>query len=242
MSSKKGTLIWSEEFSHQNINQKIWSFEEGYIRNNEKQYYTKNRSENCRIENGNLIIEARKEQQNDFNYTSASLTTKHKKSFLYGKIEVKAKLPFGRGVWPAIWLLGEDVDDVGWPLCGEIDIMEHVGYDPNIIHANVHTQAYNHVLETNKGNCIMNHTLDKEFHVYSIDWSVDKIDFFFDGKKYFTFQNDYRGNIESWPFNKPHYLIINLAIGGFWGGKKGVDNTIFPQIFSVNSINYFSTT
>ena len=239
MDSKKHKLIWSEEFLQPNIDLNLWSFEEGYVRNNEKQYYTKNRVENCRVENGNLILEARKEQFQDFNYTSASITTKHKKSFLYGRIEVKAKLPKGTGIWPAIWLLGDEIDTIGWPLCGEIDIMEHVGFDADRIHANVHTQAYHHLLETNKGDCIENKTVSESFHTYAIDWSKDKIDFYLDNQKYFTFNNDHQKNEATWPFDKPHFLIINLAIGGFWGGKQGIDDAIFPQQFQIEAIHYY---
>ena len=140
-----------------------WDYEVGLIRNNERQYYTRDRPENARVENGLLVIEARREAFQGADYTSASLTSRA--SWTYGRIEVRAKLPKGRGTWPAIWMLGTNIRQVGWPECGEIDIMEHVGFDPGRIHANIHTRAYNHVQGTNKGNSVVVLAPDGEFHV-----------------------------------------------------------------------------
>ncbi len=207
------TLVWTEEFGESDtLNADIWSFEEGDVRNNEKQYYTKNRRENCRIENGKLILEARKEAFEGYDYTSASITTKNSKSFLYGRIEVKAKLPQGRGIWPAIW---------------------------KKVHGNIHTQAYNHNLETNKGAYIVCDSLHTDFHVFAIDWTPEKIDFFLDEQIYFSFRNDNELNSDTWPFDQPQYLLINLAVGGFWGGKQGIDSTIFPQKFEIDYVRYY---
>ena len=233
-------LIWSEDFENSNrLNPEIWTFEEGEVRNNEKQHYTVNRKENCRIENGMLILEARKEPWKGYDYTSASITTKFSKSFLYGRIEVRAKLPTGRGIWPAIWTLGTNIDEVDWPLCGEIDIMENVGFDPTKVHGNIHTKAFNHNLETNKGDYIESQSVAKEFHLYAINWTPSKIDFYFDDMRYFTFENDLKSDPETWPFDKPQYLLINLAVGGFWGGKKGIDDSMFPQQFCIDYIRYY---
>ena len=243
------TLTWSDEFSKDGRPDPAkWSFEEGFIRNHEAQYYT---PKNARVENGRLIIEARKERLTDLaagrkgsggpteaKYTSASLTTERTRSMTYGKIEVRAKLPTGRGTWPAIWLLGKNIHEVGWPKCGEIDVMENVGFDPDTIHANVHTARYNHVKKTNKGSKI---TVDKpyaDFHVYAIEWSPEAIDFFIDGRKYFTFKNEHTDS-DAWPFDQPQYLILNLAIGGEWGGQKGIDDAIFPQRMEVDYVRVY---
>jgi beta-glucanase (GH16 family) len=173
-------------------------------------------------------------------YTSASLITLGKESWRYGRIEVRAKLPTGLGTWPAIWMLGTNIREVGWPTCGEIDIMENVGFDPNKIHGNIHTQEYNHVRGTNKGNNIeMEKPYDK-FHVYAIEWFEDHIDFFIDDNKYFTFKNEGTGNAV-WPYDKEHYLILNLAIGGSWGGQKGIDDSIFPQKYYIDYVRVYKS-
>lgn len=233
-------LVWEDNFDVAGVlNKEIWSYEEGYIRNNEAQYYTKEREENARVEDGNLIIEARKDNWNKHKITAASINTSGKKSILYGRVEVKAKLPTGVGTWPAIWMLGDaSKKGTGWPACGEIDIMENVGFEPDIINANVHTKAYNHVKKTNKGNKITIEKPYNDFHVYAIDWFEDHIDFFVDDQKYFTFQNEKTGN-DVWPFDKPHYLILNFAVGGGWGGQKGIDDKIFPQKFYIDYVKVF---
>ena len=178
-------LVWEDNFNNDGLpDLNTWSYEAGYIRNNEKQYYTKNRLENARVESGNLIIEPRKDYWEGNEITSASLHTYNTKSILYGKIEVRAPLPAGAGTWPAIWMLGENVKEVGWQACGEIDIMENVGFNPGVIYANIHTTAYNHVNGTNKGDniTIENPTPYHNFHIYSIEWFEDRIDFFVDKK------------------------------------------------------------
>jgi beta-glucanase (GH16 family) len=233
-------LVWEDNFDVAGLpNSKIWSYEEGYVRNNEAQYYTKERSENARVEDGKLIIEARNDNWNSHKITAASINTNGKKSILYGRIEVKAKLPTGVGTWPAIWMLGDAMKKgTGWPACGEIDIMENVGYDPDVIHANIHTKAYNHVKNTNKGNKITIAKPYNDFHVYAVEWFEDHMDFFVDDQKYFTFPNEKTGN-DVWPFDKPHYLLINLAIGGGWGGQEGVDDKIFPQKYYIDYVKIF---
>ena len=233
-------LVWEDNFDKPGLpDEKIWSYEVGYIRNKEEQYYTEKRKENARIENGNLIIEARNDNWGNHKITSASIHTYGKKSILYGRIEVCAKLPTGRGTWPAIWMLGNShKEGMRWPACGEVDIMENVGYEPDIIHANVHTKAYNHVMKTNKGNKI---TIEKpydDFHVYAVEWFEDHMDFYVDDNLYFTYQNENTGN-DVWPFDKPHYLILNLAIGGSWGGQKGVDESIFPQKYYIDYVKVY---
>ena len=223
-------LAWSDEFNTAGApDASKWDFEEGKIRNGEQQTYTR---KNAWIENGSLVIEARKEGA----VTSASLTSKA--NWKYGRIEVKAKLPKGRGTWPAIWMLAVDRKQVKWPACGEIDIMENVGFDPNIVHANIHTQKYNHIKGTNKGSKIEIAGPFEAFHVYAIEWSAEKIDFFADDKKYFTYVNDGAGP-DSWPYDKPYYLILNFAVGGSWGGQKGVDDAMFPQRFLIDYVRVY---
>ncbi|MBN1985610.1 MAG: glycoside hydrolase family 16 protein [Prolixibacteraceae bacterium] len=233
-------LVWEDNFETDGLpNENIWSYEVGYIRNNEAQYYTEKRAENARVENGNLVIEARKDNWNGNGITSASINTFNKKNVLYGRVEVRAKLPTGRGTWPAIWMLGTNIKTgTGWPACGEIDIMENVGFDPDVIHANVHTKAYNHVLGTNKGNKITVSKPYNDFHIYTIEWFENHIDFYVDDSLYFSFKNEQTGN-DTWPFDKPHYLIINLAIGGGWGGQQGIDETIFPQKYYIDYVKVY---
>jgi len=251
-------LVWSDEFEHAGLpDPGKWDYEEGFIRNNEDQYYTRKRGENARVENGMLIIEARKERFKNpafdpeakgkgglrrsreyADYTSASLTTRGKASWTYGRIEVRAKLPLGRGAWPAIWTLGTNGRQVGWPTCGEIDIMEFVGFEPGIIHANIHTKKYNHVLRTGKGSRITIPDASEAFHVYALEWDADRLQFFVDDRKYFTYANE-RTGVEAWPYDKEQYLILNLAIGGAWGGAKGIDESSFPQRYYIDYVRVY---
>ena len=231
-------LVWADEFDYQGVPDPArWTYEEGFIRNNEKQFYTR-RPENARVENGTLVIEARKEKFQNAEYTSASVTTSGKASWRYGRIEVRAKLPSGRGMWPAIWTLGTNIKQVGWPECGEIDIMENVGFDPDTIHGNVHTKAFNHVMGTNKGARIHVPNPHQDFHVYAVEWFPNRIDFFVDGRMYFTFENTGGGTAE-WPFNQEQYLILNTAIGGAWGGQRGIDDSVFPQRFLIDYVRVY---
>lgn len=244
-------LVWSDEFDYSGRpDDSKWNYEEGFVRNNELQYYTRARQENARVENGLLLLTARREKFEDpragergrrprtAEYTSASLITRGKASWRYGRIEVRAKLPTGRGVWPAIWMLGLPEQRVGWPACGEIDIMENVGFDPDTIHANVHTAKYNHVKRTNKGARIEIEKPYADFHVYAVEWTSQRMDFFVDDQKYFTYENEGTGS-DAWPFDWPHYLILNIAIGGSWGGQKGIDDTIFPQTMAIDYVRVY---
>lgn len=232
-------LVWEDNFDKDGLpDAGIWDYEEGYIRNKEAQYYTRERKENARVENGFLILEARKDNWKGNEITSASLHTQGKKSMLYGKIEVRAKLPTGKGTWPAIWMLGDNKKEVGWPTCGEIDIMENVGYAPDVIHANIHTKAYNHAIGTGKGDKITISEPYNDFHVYAVEWLEDEMRFFVDGKEYFSYVNDGSGNA-AWPFDKPHYLILNLAIGGAWGGKQGIAPNLLPQQYYIDYVRVF---
>lgn len=233
-------LVWEDNFDKDGLPDKnIWDYEVGYIRNSEAQYYTKDRLENARVENGNLIIEARKDNWNEHEITSASLHTYNKKSMLYGRIEVRAKLPTGVGTWPAIWMLGNNFKEgTNWPECGEIDIMENVGFDPDVIHANIHTKAYNHVIETAKGDKITIEKPYNDFHVYAVEWYQDRMEFYVDDQRCFVFKNENSGT-ETWPFDKAHYLILNLAIGGGWGGQQGIADDLFPQEYYIDYVRVY---
>jgi beta-glucanase (GH16 family) len=236
---ERWSLDWADEFDRGVApDPKFWSHEKGFIRNNEAQFYTEGRRENARIENGRLVIEARKDNWEGNKITSASLVTRGKKPFLYGRIEARAKIPTGRGTWPAIWTLGENVGKVGWPKCGEIDILENVGFDPKKVHANIHVDAYNHMRGTGKGNRMDVGEPWKSFHVYAIEWHPDRIEFFFDDLRYFVFRKE-KSEDSVWPFDKPQYLILNLAIGGAWGGQQGIDESLLPHRFEIDYVRHY---
>jgi len=244
------TLVWADEFDYTGKPDPTkWGYEIGFIRNNEKQYYTDS-LKNARVEKGNLIIEAHKEKitNKDFKstkfqekswlhyipkidtaqYTSASLTTKGITEWTYGKIEVKAKLPKGVGQWPAIWMLGENKKEVGWPKCGEIDIMEHVGFNKDTVFGSIHSESYNHIKRTQKTNGVFIDQPYDKFHVYSIEWTPEKITFLLDEVIYLHIDNEHKTTNE-WPFDQNFCLKLNNAIGGMWGAQKGIDDSVFPQ-------------
>jgi beta-glucanase (GH16 family) len=241
--SKEWKLVWSEEFNYQGLPDTTkWNFEtkgnETGWGNNEKQFYTDRDTSNAIVKNGFLYITARKEEKGNKPYTSARLSTSEKYNFTYGKVDVRAKLPSGTGTWPAIWMLGQSRKTTKWPDCGEIDIMEHVGYDKDSIHGTVHTAAYNHIKRTQKGSSIFITDPYENFHLYSIIWDKEKIEFLLDNQVYFVFKNEKLTKAE-WPFDDPFYLILNVAIGGNWGGKKGIDDTIFPVSMVIDYVRVF---
>lgn len=242
--SFESTPTWSDEFDYQGLpDTKKWNYDIGGSGwgNNELQYYTKENLKNARVENGKLIIEAIKENFDKNTYTSARLVTKGKGDFLYGRFEIKAKLPKGIGTWPAIWMLAseQNYSNKYWPDNGEIDIMEHVGYDPGKVHASVHTKAFNHVINTQKTANMMVNDFDTAFHEYRLDWTPQKIEMYIDSKLYFTFENTGKGFAE-FPFDKKFHLLLNLAVGGNWGGVKGVDESIFPQRMEVDYVRIYA--
>lgn len=243
---KKGMeLVWADEFENTGPPDSLkWGFDLGDgcpdvcgWGNNELQYYT-NRNENVRTEDGHLIIEARREPLGGKNYTSGRLVSKNKGDWQYGYIEVKAKLPQGTGTWPAIWMLPTKWEYGGWPSSGEIDIMEHVGYNHGYVHGTVHTKAYNHGIGTQRGDSVLVSEPEKAYHEYAVDWSPEKIDFLVDGEIYNSFANEGTG-FEAWPFDKPFHLLLNLAVGGNWGGAMGVDSTIWPQKMEVDYVRVY---
>lgn len=252
---RKYELVWADEFNYKGKpDSKKWGYETGYLRNHELQYYT-GRKENVRVENGNLLIEARREKVKNisfrsfadtnwrFNrefseYTSASVTTQNLAEWTYGKLEIRAKLPKGIGSWPAIWMLGANIGEVGWPKCGEIDIMEHVGFDPNVIHGTAHTQTYNHMRGTQLGKKIPVDDVFNTYHVYSIEWTPERIDFLVDGVVYNTVFNQHK-TTDEWPFDQNFHLKINNAVGGDWGGQKSIDDPSFPQRMFVDWVRVY---
>jgi beta-glucanase (GH16 family) len=237
----KSKPVWQDEFDYEGLpDAQKWGYDIGGNGwgNQEKQYYTKD-LKNARVANGTLIIEAHKEAYGNNNYTSARLVSKGKADFLYGRFEIKAKLPKGTGTWPAAWMLASE-QNYGtqyWPDNGEIDIIEHVGFDQNRIHGNIHTKAFNHSIGTNKGNNVVIPNVSDEFHVYACEWLPDKISIEIDGNSYFTFNRS--GSWEQWPFDKKFHLLLNLAIGGAWGGQKGIDDSIFPQKMEIDYVRVY---
>ena len=238
-------LVWSDEFNYNGLPDSLkWSYDtQGNASgwgNNEKQYYTKGRLKNAEVKDGFLNINAIKEDYKDFKYTSARLITKSKGDWLYGRIEVKAKLPDGRGMWPAIWMLPTDWKYGGWPASGEIDIMENVGYDPYVIVASAHTASYNHVIGTHKNNKMTVKDCYTNFHVYALEWEANEYRVYIDDKLCFTFKNEGTG-FKVWPFDQPFHLLLNVAVGGNWGGQKGIDETIFPRSMVVDYVRVYQT-
>jgi beta-glucanase (GH16 family) len=236
-------LVWSDEFDYEGLPDSTrWSYDtEGNAwqwGNEEEQYYTSRRLANAEVKDGKLVITAIRESYKDRNYTSARLITKEKGDWLYGKVEVCAKLPDGRGLWPAIWMLPTDWEYGSWPASGEIDIMENVGYMPDTILASSHTKSYNHKIGTQRSDTIVIPTCYDEFHLYQLEWEPEQYKVFVDGEHFFTFANEGTGPDE-WPYDKRFHLLLNLAVGGTWGGSKGIDTTIFPRSMEVDYVRVY---
>lgn len=238
-------LVWADEFDYEGLpDEDKWDYDVGGHGwgNNELQYYTK--GDNAYVKDGLLIIEARKESKVGMEYTSSRMVSRGKGDWLYGKIEVKAKLPSGLGTWPAIWMLPTDWEYGGWPDSGEIDIMEHVGYDQDVIHASAHTLSYYHKINTQKSSTKPIEGVSDDFHVYSIEWLPDKIMAFIDGELYFTFDpQDYKKTptYKEWPFDKRFHILLNIAVGGDWGGARGMDETIYPVLMQVDYVRVYQS-
>ncbi len=231
------SLVWADEFNYRgHPDRKKWDYEQGLVRNNEPQFYTKSRLENARVENGCLVLEARKEDFQGSKYTSASLITLGKFQFQYGRVDVRAQLPQGMGAWPAIWMLGADRTTIGWPRCAELDIMEHIAYEPNRIYGTLHQIAPDGNGHVSKGGTVDIDDPTKAFHIYSVVWSPKSIDILVDDKPFFTYP--YKGP-STWTFDRPMYLLINLAIGGAWAGRHGIDDTSFPQKYLVDYVRVY---
>jgi beta-glucanase (GH16 family) len=230
MEGEDWKLVWSDEFDGSGLPDTTkWAYNVGNWGwgNFEPQYYTDLRTENARQEDGVLIIEAHKNDM-DQPWTSARLTTQGKHAFLYGRIEFRAKVPVGRGTWAAGWLLGDSYrDELSWPYCGEIDVLECVGYEINdttgngINHATCHTPAYYFKKGNQIGSQIEVDSMNTKWHTYAVEWYPDRIEGYLDGEHYYTY--DKTADELEWPFFKPQNIILNLAVGGGWGGAKGID-------------------
>jgi beta-glucanase (GH16 family) len=231
-------LVWHDEFEGSAIDPSSWTFDlgGGGWGNGEAERYT-NRSENARIENGNLVIEARQEKYLGSYYTSARLKTQGLRAFKYGRVEARIKVPGGKGMWPAFWLLGQDIGSVGWPACGEIDAMEYIGKDPTGVHGTVHGPGYSGAQGLTK-RLDAGLELANDFHVYAIEWDANGIRWYFDGKEYHSVAKpDVGGN--AWAFDKSFFIILNLAVGGGWPGPVALD-TPFPARMLVDYVRVYA--
>lgn len=256
--AKQWTLVWQDEFSIDGRpDETKWSYDIWPAKkvNDEDQTYTDN-EKNVRVENGSLVIEAHKEQVNDAEYSSGRIHSAGKGDFLYGRAEIRAKVPAGQGTWAAAWMLPSDPykyattckeneDWQGsatcnaWPNSGEIDIMEHVGFDMQNVHGTVHNKAYYWAEWEQRKGSIEGQTVDTEFHDYAIEWTPEQITIFFDNTPYFTYTNEHTG-WKAWPYDNPYHLILNLAIGGMWGRSGGpIDDSIFPVKMEVDYVRVY---
>ena len=256
--SRNWTLVWSDEFESDGApSEDKWSIDVWPARkvNDEDQAYT-DRPKNVRVDDGKLILEAHKEDFDSAKYTSGRIHSKGKGDVLYGKVEVRAKLPAGQGSWPAIWMLPSDpskyattwnddedwqgsTNNDAWPNSGEIDIMEHVGYDMNTVHGTVHNKAYYWLHWNQRKGSIEGKSVASEFHTYTLEWAPDFLTISMDGSPYFTYVNEETG-WEAWPFDHPFHLILNLAVGGMWGRGGGpIDDTIFPVRLEVDYVRVY---
>jgi len=234
IASARWVLQWSDEFKGKGIDQSKWNFENGNNNgwgNSELQCYT-NRPQNARISGGKLVIEAKRENYGGCQYTSARMKTAGKFSTLYGKFEMRAKLPQGQGIWPAFWLLGDNIGQVGWPACGEIDIMEFIGKEPNRVYGSTHGVGFDTSHNTFNARGFSN-----DFHTYAVNWQPNKLEFSVDGNIYKTVTpGDTNGR---WPFNSQKmFIILNLAVGGRWPGNPD-GSTRLPQQFVVDYVRVY---
>jgi len=234
--AQKRKLVWEEDFKSATLDESVWNFELGNgcpnicgWGNNEREFYTK---ENHKLVNGNLVITAKKDGDK---YTSTRITTKGKKQFQYGRIEARAKLPVGKGIWPAFWMLGSNIDKAGWPKSGEIDILEYIGKEPHTVYTTLHTQEHHGDHASSKKTNFP--TIENGFHVYAVEWTKDKMDFYVDDQLVYTFSPDPKTE-GSWPFNQPFYIIVNMAVGGNFGGPE-VDDNIFPQEYTIDYVRVY---
>jgi beta-glucanase (GH16 family) len=244
-------LVWSDEFNYRGLPDSTkWGYEEGFVRNDEPQYYTVKRQANCRVDSGMLIIEARKEtyrnaawqpgsrQPEEARYTSASLVTLGKASWRYGRIEVRAKVPSALGTWPAIWLLGDDIPTHRWPFCGEVDIMEYLGKEPSRVYGTAHFASDSTGRHDSRGGVMQPVVPADGFHIYAIDWFPDRMEFYYDSTRYFTFHFS-QAQVYDSAFQKKYYLLLNLALGhaGSWAGP--VDDSAMPFRYYIDYVRVY---
>ena len=230
-------LVFCEEFDYEGKpDSSKWVHEIGGKKwgNKELQFYT-DKLDNSFVQNNRLTIRAQIEKTGEWNYTSARLMTYGKHSWMYGRFEIVAKLPKGQGSWPAIWMLSDAIKKGSpWPYCGEIDIMEHVGRDPNKIHFSLHTGAFNHRVGNHKTFFQKFDAVSDSFHAYRMDWEKDQITFYVDNERIVTYKKEEGYGVDEWPFDQPFYLILNIAVGGTWGGL--VDDSLLPFEMEVRSV------
>ena len=237
------SLFWNDEFNADNLNLQFWNierFNKGTF-NNESQSYVDSK-DNIILIDGKLYIRAKKESPFDPNnpvYTSGRINTKNKVEVQYGYWEVRAKLPTGVGTWPAIWMLNSNIDTIGWPNCGEIDIMEHVGYDSSRVFFSIHNaNMHGDVGGTNQQSIYDFDDNENDFNTYAVEWSESYIKGYVNGILYFHFDKSSE-LFNDWPYDNPFFLIINLAIGGDWGGVEGIDTSIFPASFIIDYVRMY---
>lgn len=239
--------VWCDEFDEDGLpSADHWGYDVGGHGwgNRELQYYTERDLDNAFVEDGVLNIRAIREDYKGSEYTSARLVSKFYGDWEYARIQVKAQMPSGRGTWPAIWMLPSEVRYGTWPASGEIDILEYVGHDPGIVHGTIHTAAYNHMLGTQLGYSKELPTVEDTFHLYEMIWEPASIKLLIDGEQFAQFGFDPNANIgnenyEAWPFDQPFHLILNLAVGGMWGGQQGVDPDAFPTAMKVEYVRVY---
>jgi beta-glucanase (GH16 family) len=244
-------LVWSDEFSGANgstPDPAKWTYDLGGNGwgNQELETYT-NRAENAQIQDGNLVITARKETYTGTDgiardYTSARLKTATLFTQTYGKFEARIKLPYGQGMWPAFWLLGSNIDQVGWPMCGEIDIMENIGKEPAIVHGTVHGPGYSGANGIGASYTLPNNApFSDDFHVFTTEWQSNAIRFYVDGSLYKSITTADIPTGSQWVFNHPFFIIMNLAVGGGWPGNPD-STTVFPQTMLVDYVRVYKNT
>ncbi|GGE03916.1 glycoside hydrolase family 16 protein [Psychroflexus salis] len=232
-------LVFEDEFEGNALDMNVWDYEIGTgvdgWGNQELQYYT-DRPENIKVEDGKLIITAKQESFEGSGYSSARILTKDKYNKQYGRIEARMKMPWGRGLWPAFWMLGENIDEVSWPQTGEIDIMEYRGQDPTIVHGSVHGPGYSAGNAVTKTYDLKNDRFDTDFHVFGIEWGENYINYYVDDFLYNRITpEDVSGE---WVFNKPFFMLINMAVGGTFVGSPS-PQTVFPQTLEVDYVRIY---
>jgi len=236
------SMVWSDEFNQTSLDMNSWNYETGgYWFNNEIQYY-RGGTANTALQNGKLVITAKKETYQNREHTSARLTTEGKVEYKYGRIDVRAKLPKGQGIWPAIWMLGDDMSSVGWPACGELDMMELLGHEPHKIHGSInygpqgnswaHTKTTSYSLPVSEGD------FSDKYHVFSVLWEENSIKYYVDDNLYATYNPNNIAGGQAWRFNHPFFFILIIAVGGDWPGNPD-PTTIFPQQMLIDYIRIF---
>lgn len=229
-------LVWADEFEGEALDKEAWHVVKGNgcpklcgFGNNELQFY-RDRKKNLRVEDGKLVIEALMGNK----VTSAKITTENIPGWTYGRFVMRAKLPSGVGTWPAFWMMPKEASYGPWPKSGEIDIMEHVGYNQGQVHGTIHTEAFNHRINTQKGDFMQVPDASEAFHEYAVEWEEGLIRWSIDGQEYYRIEKEDDWGHAEWPLDHPFFMILNLAVGGDWGGEKGVDKAAFPARYEID--------